>query len=153
MLRLLISSVRATLRARPQRGRPYPRVAPADPLLKNAVVFGRNFFTFMIENQRRYGDFYDVHLPPRAAVRALPTQVCQARAGDQQEVRQKLRLRVSAASAGQRFAQLEMQLVLSQIIRKFDIQLPADRAIAVEPLITLRPRGGVSLQLKKRDEK
>ena len=46
-----------------------------------------------------------------------------------------------------------MQLVLSQIIRKFDIQLPANEAVTVEPLITLRPRGGVSLQLKKRDEK
>ncbi len=63
MLRLLISSVQATLRAQPQRGRPYPRVAPANPLLKNAAVFGRDFFTFMTENQRRYGDFYDVHLP------------------------------------------------------------------------------------------
>ena len=63
MLRLLISSVQATLRARPQRGRPYPHVAPANPLLKNAAAFGRDFFTFMIENQRRYGDFYDVHLP------------------------------------------------------------------------------------------
>ena len=63
MIRLLVSSVRAALRPRPQRGRPYPRVTPANPLLKNAAVFGRDFFTFMIENQRRYGDFYDVHLP------------------------------------------------------------------------------------------
>ena len=63
MLRLLISSMRATLRARPERGRPYPRVAPANPLLKNAAVFGRDYFAFMIDNQRRYGDFYDVHLP------------------------------------------------------------------------------------------
>ncbi len=54
---------------------------------------------------------------------------------------------------GNHFAQLEMQLVLGQIIRKFDIQRVSDEAISVEPLITLRPRGGVSLLLKKRSEK
>ncbi len=54
---------------------------------------------------------------------------------------------------GNHFAQLEMQLVLSQIIRRFDIQLSANEVIAVEPLITLRPRGGVPLLLRKRDDK
>ncbi len=63
MIRFLVTSVRAALRPRPQHGRPYPRVAPANPLLKNSVAFGRDFFSFMIENQRRHGDFYDVHLP------------------------------------------------------------------------------------------
>lgn len=42
MIRLLISSVRAALRSRPQRGRLYPRVAPANPLPKNAATFGRS---------------------------------------------------------------------------------------------------------------
>ena len=63
MIRLLISSVRATLRRRSVQGRMYPRVAPENPLLKNAAAFGRNPFHFMVENQQKYGDFYDVHLP------------------------------------------------------------------------------------------
>jgi cytochrome P450 len=54
---------------------------------------------------------------------------------------------------GNHFAQLEMLMVLSQIISKFDIQLSANETVAVEPLITLRPRGGVSLLLERRDDK
>ena len=63
MIRLIVSSIRSALQHRPVQGRPYPQVAPANPLLKNAAVFGRDPFHFMVENQRRYGDFYDVHLP------------------------------------------------------------------------------------------
>jgi cytochrome P450 len=54
---------------------------------------------------------------------------------------------------GNHFAQLEMQLVLSQIIRRFDIKPVTNEAVSVEPLITLRPRGGVSLLLEKRSNK
>ena len=63
MIRLMVSSIRSALRPRPMRGRPYPQVASANPLLKNAAVFGSDPFRFMTENQRQYGDFYDVHLP------------------------------------------------------------------------------------------
>ena len=63
MMRLIVSSIRSALRHPPTRGRPYPRVAPVNPVLKNAAVFGRDPFGFMVRGQRQYGDFYDVHLP------------------------------------------------------------------------------------------
>ena len=63
MIRLIAKSIRSALHRRPSQGRPYPRVAPAHPLLKNAAAFGRDPYRFMIEGQRQYGDFYDVHLP------------------------------------------------------------------------------------------
>ena len=63
MIRFIVSSLRSSVRRRPVSERPYPRVAPAHPVLKNTIPFAKDYFSFMVENQRRYGDFFDANLP------------------------------------------------------------------------------------------
>ncbi|MBU1822907.1 MAG: cytochrome P450 [Bacteroidetes bacterium] len=49
---------------------------------------------------------------------------------------------------GNNFALLEMQLVLSLLVRDYDVSLTApDQVVVPEPMVTLRPRGGLSLRI------
>ncbi len=49
---------------------------------------------------------------------------------------------------GNNFAQLEMQIILSQFLRQFEYD--CSKEIEKEPMITLRPKGGLSAQLTQR---
>jgi cytochrome P450 len=52
---------------------------------------------------------------------------------------------------GQHFAMLEMTLVAALLLQRCDLALPADAAPAVPVLnVTLRPRDGVVLEMKRR---
>lgn len=50
---------------------------------------------------------------------------------------------------GNNFAIMEMQIVLSMIIQKFNLLSPDNQTVFPEPLITLRPKGGVMLNISK----
>lgn len=54
---------------------------------------------------------------------------------------------------GHQFAILEMQLALLHLIRRFDFDLVPDQQIDIQPLITLRPRYGIKMNLYPRDPK
>lgn len=47
---------------------------------------------------------------------------------------------------GNNFAMMEMQLVLAQMLRHFDIEAPAGQEVTPLPLITMRPKEGVRLK-------
>lgn len=51
---------------------------------------------------------------------------------------------------GQQFAQLEMQLVLFHLIKNFDFALKKDHPIEMQPLVTLRPKHGMIMNLSLR---
>jgi len=51
---------------------------------------------------------------------------------------------------GSNFALLEMQLVLAILCQKFTFSIDPDYQMALEPLITLRPKGGMPLIVKER---
>ena len=51
---------------------------------------------------------------------------------------------------GNNFAMMEMQLALVKMIRNFDFQLDPNQKIDINPLITLRPRFGMKMKLKRR---
>ena len=50
---------------------------------------------------------------------------------------------------GNNFAMMEMQLALVKMIRNFDFQLDPNQKIDINPLITLRPRFGMKMKVKK----
>jgi len=51
---------------------------------------------------------------------------------------------------GNNFALLEMQLVLAILLRDFEVSLLApDQMVVPDPMVTLRPRGGVKLKIKE----
>lgn len=52
---------------------------------------------------------------------------------------------------GSNFAMMEMQLILSRMIQRFDIELVPDQMIELSPLITLRPKNGIHVQVKQRE--
>lgn len=52
---------------------------------------------------------------------------------------------------GNNFAMMEMQLILVHFVRKYKWKLVADQKIEYQPLITLRPRHGIKMQIQKRD--
>ena len=52
---------------------------------------------------------------------------------------------------GNHFAMMEMQMVLGLIVKRFGIKLAEDIEVLPEPLISLRPRGGVRLCLMSRE--
>lgn len=54
---------------------------------------------------------------------------------------------------GNNFAMMEMQLILVDFIRKYKWTLIKDQTIAYQPLITLRPRYGIKMQISKREFK
>lgn len=51
---------------------------------------------------------------------------------------------------GNHFAQMEAQLLLSMIIQQYDLQLLNSEEAEIEMAITLRPKGGVPVRLKRR---
>lgn len=51
---------------------------------------------------------------------------------------------------GNTFAQLESALVLATIHRRYDVQLASSEPVDVWPSITLRPRGGIPVVVKRR---
>ncbi|MEO1412247.1 MAG: cytochrome P450 [Bacteroidota bacterium] len=51
---------------------------------------------------------------------------------------------------GNHFALMEMQLLLALLVRRYDFQLVSDRPVAMQPLITLKPKGGIWMRAKKR---
>jgi cytochrome P450 len=51
---------------------------------------------------------------------------------------------------GNNFAMMEMQIILAKIVQHFDFYLPEDFELELLPLITLRPKDRVPMQLTKR---
>ncbi len=50
---------------------------------------------------------------------------------------------------GNNFAMMEMQIILALICSEYVFELPADYQLQLEPLVTLRPKNGVRLNLNK----
>ena len=51
---------------------------------------------------------------------------------------------------GSAFAMMEMQLVLAMVVQKFRVDLIAGQVVIPEPRVTLRPKNGLFVTLKKR---
>lgn len=51
---------------------------------------------------------------------------------------------------GNNFAMMEMQLVIGEFLRRYDVELVDNQEIIAFPLITLRPKHGIKVRLKKR---
>lgn len=51
---------------------------------------------------------------------------------------------------GNNFALMEMQFVLAMLIRRYKIEVMPDQQIEINPLVTLRPRYGIKVRVKKR---
>ena len=51
---------------------------------------------------------------------------------------------------GQQFALIEMQLIVYHLYKRFDFELIPDQDIDMQPLVTLRPRNGIYMKVKKR---
>jgi len=51
---------------------------------------------------------------------------------------------------GNSFAMMEMQIILCQMLRKYDVKLVEGQTIDVQPLITLRPRYPIKIALERR---
>lgn len=49
---------------------------------------------------------------------------------------------------GKAFAKMEASIILGQLLRHFDVALPAGLSVGVDPALTLRPRGTVSVELR-----
>ncbi len=50
---------------------------------------------------------------------------------------------------GNHFALTEAPLVLASIYQRYHLELKPDHAVIVDPLVTLRPRGGLPMYMKK----
>jgi cytochrome P450 len=53
---------------------------------------------------------------------------------------------------GKHFATLELQLLLATIVQRTSIRVAADREVAPEALVTLRPRGGLPVHVEVRSD-
>lgn len=51
---------------------------------------------------------------------------------------------------GNHFALLESQLLLSMIVRHYDLQLLDTDEVEIEMAVTLRPKGGIPATIKRR---
>jgi cytochrome P450 len=49
---------------------------------------------------------------------------------------------------GNNFAMMEMQIVLASILQRFDFELARNKKVEPDPLITLRPKGGMWMRIK-----
>lgn len=49
---------------------------------------------------------------------------------------------------GQNFALMEMQMILVELLRRFDFELTREQPIELQPLVTLHPRGGMQMKIK-----
>ena len=54
---------------------------------------------------------------------------------------------------GNTFALIEASLLLATITQHYELSLPAGYTAELEPLITLRPKGGMPMYLHRRDNK
>jgi cytochrome P450 len=52
---------------------------------------------------------------------------------------------------GNHFAIMEMQLVIANLIRRYDFALVPEHPVEKQPLITLRPRYGIQMRFWKRE--
>lgn len=50
---------------------------------------------------------------------------------------------------GNHFAMMEMQLVLAMLVQRFDFELLDDQPVTPQPLVTLSPKGGIKMRLRK----
>jgi cytochrome P450 len=51
---------------------------------------------------------------------------------------------------GNHFAMMEGQLVLAAVAQRVRFELPAGTIVEPEPLVTLRPKGGVPMRVRRR---
>jgi len=51
---------------------------------------------------------------------------------------------------GNHFATMEGQLLLATIAQRVRFELPAGTVVEPEPLVTLRPKGGVPMKVRRR---
>lgn len=51
---------------------------------------------------------------------------------------------------GNNFAMMEMQIILPMILQKFEIHLKSNQDVLPEPLVTLRPRGGLMCKIERK---
>jgi cytochrome P450 len=49
------------------------------------------------------------------------------------------------------FATMEITIVLAQLLFHFDFELVETHKVEFEPLVTLKPKYGIKLRMKKRD--
>ena len=54
---------------------------------------------------------------------------------------------------GNHFAMMEMQLILAMLVQQFDFELIDDKPVKPQPLVTLSPKGGIKMRLKKLKKK
>ena len=52
---------------------------------------------------------------------------------------------------GNHFALMEGHVVLASLLRRLRLDLVDDTPVTVEPLVTLRPRGGIRMRVTVRD--
>ena len=52
---------------------------------------------------------------------------------------------------GNHFALMEMQLLLAMLVRQFDFVLVSNAPVVPQPLITLKPKHGISMRIKHRE--
>ena len=50
---------------------------------------------------------------------------------------------------GNHFAMMEMQLILAMLVQQFDFELVADTPVKPQPLVTLSPKGGIKMRVKR----
>ncbi len=50
---------------------------------------------------------------------------------------------------GNHFAMMEMQLVLVMLVQRFDFELIDNKPVVPQPLVTLSPKGGIKMRLRK----
>lgn len=50
---------------------------------------------------------------------------------------------------GEPFALLEAQLIMAMMLRRYDLTLAVDGRVEVEPTLTLRPRGGLPMRVRR----
>ena len=51
---------------------------------------------------------------------------------------------------GNNFAMMEMQLIITHLIQRYDFELVKEHPVKVKPMITLRPKDGIMMKIKKR---
>ncbi len=50
---------------------------------------------------------------------------------------------------GNHFAMMEMQLILAMMVKQFEFELLDDKRVNAQPLVTLSPKGGIKMRLKR----
>ena len=50
---------------------------------------------------------------------------------------------------GNHFAMMEMQLILAMLVQRFDFELLDNAPVIPQPLVTLSPKGGIRMRVKR----